>query len=259
MPNAIITGGSAGLGKALAAALADRGWHVVITGRTADRLAATAHELSRTGRVAAVPGDVADPGHRRELAGSVAARGSLDLLVNNASVLGPTPLRPLIDLSPAAIDEVFAVNVTGPTELTTALLPSLRAAHGAVLNISSDAAVEHYPQWGAYGASKAALDHLTLTLAAENPDICWYAVDPGDMRTALQQAAFPGEDISDRTEPAAVVPALLALIDRRPPNGRYRAADIAAPTEIDPGPTVAPAIAASVAVPAAASDAATGR
>ncbi|WP_447155760.1 SDR family NAD(P)-dependent oxidoreductase [Nakamurella sp. GG22] len=261
MPSAVITGGSAGLGKALAAVLAERGWDLIITGRRADRLAAVARELSGgdlsgtdlsgtdlsgAGRVTAVAGDVADAAHRRDVAAAAATRGSLDLLVNNASILGPTPLLPVTGLSPAAIDEVFAVNVTGPVALSTALLPLLRTANGAVLNISSDAAVEHYPRWGAYGASKAALDHLTLTLAVENPETSWYAVDPGDMRTDLQQAAFRGEDISDRTDPADVVTALLALLDRRPPSGRYRAADFMRanpddPSRIDSAPSVAAA------------------
>lgn len=225
MPSAVITGGSAGLGKALAAVLAGRGWDLIITGRRADLLTAVARELSGVGRVAAVPGDIADATHRHELIATVAAQGSLDLLVNNASILGPTPLLPLTGLSPAAIHEVLAVNVIGPTMLTTGLLPWIRAATGAVLNISSDAAVDHYPRWGAYGASKAALDHLTGTIAAENPDISCYAVDPGDMRTDLQQAAFPAEDIGDRADPAEVAPALLALLDRRPPSGRYLVAD----------------------------------
>ncbi len=239
MPSAVITGGSAGLGRALAAVLAGRGWDLTITGRRAGLLAAVARELSGAGDVTAVAGDVADPAHRHDVVAAAAASGSLDLLVNNASILGPTPLLPLTGLSPAAIDEVFAVNVTGPAALSTALLPWLRTANGAVLNISSDAAVEHYPQWGAYGASKAALDHLTLTLAVENPEISWYAVDPGDMRTDLQQAAFPGEDIGDRADPASVVPALLAFLDRRPPSGRYRAADMAEPARMDPPATVA--------------------
>ena len=120
------------------------------------------------------------------------------------------------------------MNVIAPFALTAALLPALSAARGVVLDISSDAGVEHYPDWGGYGASKAALDHLTITFGVENLDIACYAVDPGDMRTDMQQAAFPGEDISDRTAPSAVVPALLGLISSRPPSGRYRAADIAA-------------------------------
>lgn len=241
MPTAVITGGSAGLGSALATALAARGWDLIITGRRADLLKAGARSLSGGGSVAAVAGDIADAVHRRELVGTVAAHGSLDLVVNNASILGPTPLAPLTGIPPQAIREVFEVNVIGPTALTTALLPWLRTGKGAVVNISSDAAVEHYPQWGAYGASKAALDHRTLTLAAENPEIACYAVDPGDMRTALQQAAFPGEDISDRTDPAAVAPAFLALLDRRPPSGRYRAADFSGPPLTDPTQAVAAA------------------
>ena len=238
MPTALITGGSAGLGRALATALADRGWRLLLTGRDADRLQAVADTLAGTApsrttgsgspSVTAVRGDIADPHHRAELVARVGGAGSLDLLVNNASSLGPTPLRPLRDLSPDDVDGVLAVNVTGPFALTAALLPALTIARGTVIGISSDAAVEHYPGWGAYGASKAALDHLTLTFGVENPDIACYAVDPGDMRTGMQQAAFPGEDISDRRAPAEVVPALLQLIASRPPGGRYRVGDNAA-------------------------------
>ena len=176
-----------------------------------------------------IAGDVADPGHRARLVAAINQIGALDLLVNNASTLGPTPLRPLADLSPADLADVLAVNVIAPFALTAALLPALSAAARGVLDISSDAAVEHYPGWGGYGASKAALDHLTLTFGVENLDIACYAVDPGDMRTAMQQAAFPGEDISDRTAPVGGGPRAARPDQRRPPSGRYRAADLAAP------------------------------
>ncbi|NUS40761.1 MAG: SDR family NAD(P)-dependent oxidoreductase, partial [Terrabacter sp.] len=152
----------------------------------------------------------------------------LDLLVNNASTLGPIPLRRVVELTTEELANVFAVNVLAPHALLRELLPSLAAADGAVLDVSSDAAVEHYEAWGGYGASKAALDHLTLTLAVEAPGIRAWSVDPGDMRTAMHQAAFPGEDISDRPLPDQVaVPALLALLDARLPSGRYRAVEIA--------------------------------
>jgi NAD(P)-dependent dehydrogenase (short-subunit alcohol dehydrogenase family) len=227
MPTALITGSSAGLGRALAAALAARGWDLVLTARGHSALADVSRTLTaRTSpggaAVHAVAGDVADPGHRAELVRQIRRRGNLDLLVNNASTLGPTPLRPLSDWQPDELDDVLRVNFTGPFALTSALLPALAAARGTVLSISSDAAVEHYPGWGGYGASKAALDHLTLTFGVENLDIACYAVDPGDMQTAMQQAAFPGEDISDRRRPEEVVPILLDLITARPGSGRYR-------------------------------------
>ncbi|MET0862885.1 MAG: SDR family oxidoreductase [Nakamurella sp.] len=227
MPTALITGASAGLGRAIATALAARGWHLVINARGRSALADVGDTLSVVtsalgGSVRMVAGDIADPIHRAELIGRIGPAGSLDLLVNNASTLGPTPLRPLADWEPDDLDDVLRVNFTAPFALTTALLPALAAANGVVLSISSDAAVEHYQGWGGYGASKAALDHLTLTLGVENLDITCYAVDPGDMRTAMQQAAFPTEDISDRRRPADIVPALLELIDGRPTGGRYR-------------------------------------
>jgi NAD(P)-dependent dehydrogenase (short-subunit alcohol dehydrogenase family) len=227
MPTALITGASAGLGRALAAALSARGWDLVITARGGSALTDVSRALNKDpsadgASVAAVCGDVADPGHRAELVRHISRIGRLDLLVNNASSLGPTPLRPLAGWHPNELDDVFRINVSAPFALTTALLPALAAANGIVLSISSDAAVEHYPSWGGYGASKAALDHLTLTFGVENLDIACYAVDPGDMRTAMQQAAFPGEDIGDRRLPADVVPGLLDLITARPASGRYR-------------------------------------
>ena len=242
MPTALITGGTAGLGLALATQLAVREWRLIVTGRDTERLASAAAVLRQHGptfAVTAIPGDIADPDHRAQLVAQVNRWGSLDLLVNNASNLGPTPLRPLRAMSSGQLDGVLAINVTGPFALTAALLPALARANGAVVAISSDAAVEHYPQWGAYGASKAALDHLTLTFGIENLDIGCYAVDPGDMQTQMQQDAFPGEDISDRREPADVVPAFLDLITRRPPSGRYRAGDgVAVPAGVGPGSSV---------------------
>jgi NAD(P)-dependent dehydrogenase (short-subunit alcohol dehydrogenase family) len=206
--------------------LLSSGWRVVVDARRADHLAA-----ALPGAVV-VPGDVTDPAHRDALASAVSGLAPtdaqrLDLLVNNASDLGPSPLPGLADVPLAAVRRVYETNVLAPLALTQVFLPLLRASHGAVLNISSDAAVEAYAGWGAYGSSKAALDQLTAVLAAEEPGLAVYSVDPGDMRTEMHQAAFPGEDISDRPAPEAVVPALLRLIATRPPSGRVRAADLA--------------------------------
>ncbi len=223
---ALVTGASRGLGHALTAALNDRGWHLVVDGRDPARLAAAVAALPRPDLVTALAGDVADPGHRAALAAAVPGR--LDALVNNASDLGPSPLPRLADLAPAALARVLAVNTVAPLALVQAVLPALRAAGGRVLDVSSDAAVEAYPGWGGYGASKAALDHLSAVLAVEEPALRVYAVDPGDMRTDMHQAAFPGEDIGDRPEPESVVPALLRLLEDDLPSGRYRAADLPA-------------------------------
>jgi NAD(P)-dependent dehydrogenase (short-subunit alcohol dehydrogenase family) len=227
-PIALITGGGRGLGLALARGLLSNGWRVVTDARRAGHLAA-----ALPGAVV-VPGDVTDPAHREalaemvgELSSAAGAPGRLDLLVNNASDLGPSPLPRLDDVPLAAARNVFETNVLAPLALTQQFLPALRAAGGIVVNVSSDAAVEAYEGWGAYGAAKAALDQLSAVLAAEEPELAVYAVDPGDMRTEMHQAAFPGEDISDRQEPEAVVPALLRLIATRPPSGRIRAADFA--------------------------------
>ena len=219
-PTALVTGAGRGLGRALARAQLSGGWSVVADARRAGHLAA-----ALPGAVV-VPGDVTDPAHRDALASAVRGLGRLDLLVNNASDLGPSPLPRLADVPLAAASRVLEVNVLAPLALTQLFLPLLRASRGTVMNISSDAAVEAYEGWGAYGSSKAALDQLTAVLAAEEPDLAVYAVDPGDLRTAMHQAAFPGEDISDRPEPATVVPAYLELILSDRPSGRYRAADL---------------------------------
>jgi NAD(P)-dependent dehydrogenase (short-subunit alcohol dehydrogenase family) len=223
---ALITGASRGLGRALATALADRGWRLVVDGRDAERLATAVAASSRPDCITAFPGDVADPRHRAALADAVGPH--LDLLVNNASELGPSPLPRLADLRTEDLQRVFGVNVVAPLALVQALLPALRAAGGTVVDLSSDAAVEAYAGWGGYGASKAALDQLTAVLAVENPELRVYAVDPGDMATEMHQAAFPGEDISDRPAPETVAPALLALLEGHLPSGRYRAADVVA-------------------------------
>ena len=224
---AIVTGGSKGFGRALTAALLDRGWTVVADARRAEDLAATAAALNSS-RLIAVPGDVTDPAHRAALIVAAMDAGPLRLLVNNARRLGPSPQPALADYLAAELRDVYTTNVFAPLALTQAALPALTANDGVVVNLSSDAAVEPYEGWGGYGSSKAALDHLTAILAAENPGIGVYAFDPGDMRTEMHQAAFPGEDISDRAEPESVVPALLRLLDTRPAAGRYRASDLLA-------------------------------
>jgi NAD(P)-dependent dehydrogenase (short-subunit alcohol dehydrogenase family) len=219
MPIALITGASKGLGRALARALAERGWTLVLDARGAAALEAVAQDLPDA---VAVPGDVTNPRHRKALAAAVAERGRLSLLVNNASYLGPSPMPSLAEYPLDEFAWVYEVDVIAPLALIQQALP-LFAEHAAVLNISSDAAVEPYAGWGGYGSAKAALDHLGAILAAEHAELSVYAVDPGDMRTEMHQAAFPGEDISDRPEPETVVPGLLRLLDERPPSGRYRA------------------------------------
>lgn len=224
MPTALITGASRGLGHALARSLAGRGWRLILDARDGGALERAVDRLGAVTDVTIVPGDIADAEHRAVLAASVP--GGLDLLVHNASDLGPSPLPALADLPPQAFEAVLRTNVVAPLALTQLLLPALQAASGTILAITSDAAVEAYPGWGGYGASKAALEQLIAVLGVEQPELAVHAVDPGDMRTAMHQAAFPGEDISDRPEPATVVPGLLRLIDERPPSGRYRAADL---------------------------------
>jgi NAD(P)-dependent dehydrogenase (short-subunit alcohol dehydrogenase family) len=230
MRTALITGASRGLGRALAADLAVAGWRVVADARTAADLSAVA---GATPGLVPVPGDLTDPAHRRELA--AAAGDRLELLVLNASSLGQTPLPPLAAYDLDALRAVLDVNVVASLALVQAVLPALRGAGGRVVAVSSDAAVEGYPGWGGYGASKAALDQLARVLAAEEPALRVYAVDPGDMRTRMQAEAFPGEDISDRPEPETVVPALRRLVDGDLPSGRYRAADLAAAAPVGAG------------------------
>jgi len=225
---AIVTGGSQGFGLALSRELVQRGWRVVVDARDGERLAAARAATTSGQHLTAVVGDVVDPAHQQELVDTARASGGLDLLVHNASALGPSPQPPLASYPPADLQRVFAVNVLAPIALTQRALPLLsRSAAPTVVTLSSDAAVEAYAGWGGYGASKAALDQVAAVLAVEHPDLRVYAFDPGDMRTAMQQQAFPGEDISDRPEPGAVVPALLRLLEQRPPSGRHRAADVA--------------------------------
>lgn len=225
-PVALLTGASRGFGLALARELDARGWWLILDARTAADLNAVAAELPDA---VAIRGDVTDPLHREALAAAIDVFGGLDLLVNNASDLGPTPLPPLGDYPLAALRRVYETNVLAPLALSQLLLPALRTRRGIIVNVSSDAAVEAYEGWGGYGSSKAALDQIGRVLAVENPELTVYGFDPGDMRTAMHQAAFPGEDISDRPEPETVVPTLLRLVSERLPSGRFRAADLAAP------------------------------
>ncbi len=224
MPTAIVTGASRGLGLALADALADRGWRLVVDARDGVALEQAAAALRDRAEVVALAGDVTDPWHRHALLAAV--DGPLDLLVNNASTLGESPLPPLARYPLDALEQVYRVNVLAPLALTQLALPRL-AERARVLNLSSDAAVEAYEGWGGYGSSKAALDHLGAVLAAEHPGLRVYAVDPGDMNTRMHQEAFPGEDISDRPDPSASVPGLLALIEGDLPSGRYAARALA--------------------------------
>jgi NAD(P)-dependent dehydrogenase (short-subunit alcohol dehydrogenase family) len=225
MPStALITGASRGLGLALARALAERGWRLVIDARGAAGLEAARRELAALTDVTAIAGDVGDDSHRAALVD--AAGGHIDVLVNNASILGPSPQPALADYPLATLEDVVRVNVLAPLALVQAALPSLQSG-ARVVNVTSDAAVEAYEGWGGYGSSKAMLDHLTRVLAVEQPALQVYAFDPGDMNTTLHQAAFPGEDISDRPPPEDSVPALLELIEGELPSGRYRAADLA--------------------------------
>ncbi len=228
MSTALITGASRGLGQQIALALARRGWHLVVDARGNEPLRATAEMLlaAGAGSVHPLSGSVADPSHRDELVAAVDGRGELDALVNNASLLGPSPMPALADYPIDALEQVYAVNVVAPIALTQRLLPPLLDAAGRVVNISSDAAVKPYDHWGGYGSSKAALDQATAILAAELPGLHVYALDPGDMRTQMHQDAFPDEDISDRPLPVTVVPAVLRLLDDELASGRYRAVDL---------------------------------
>jgi NAD(P)-dependent dehydrogenase (short-subunit alcohol dehydrogenase family) len=232
-PTALITGASRGLGRALAAGLAREGFDLIIDARDRAALGAPAGALRAAGpaaqrpgsrAVTAIPGDVTDPLHRSALVD--AAGGRLDLLVNNAGTLGASPLPALADYPVAELRAAFEANVIAPIALTQLALPLLRASGGAVLNITSDAAVEAYAGWGGYGAAKAALEQASNVLAAEELAVRVWWADPGDLRTDMHQAAFPGEDISDRPEPASVVPAFVRLVTERLPSGRYRASHL---------------------------------
>ncbi|HET6867804.1 MAG TPA: SDR family oxidoreductase [Solirubrobacteraceae bacterium] len=228
MPLAIITGSSRGLGFALARALADRGWALILDARGGAELERAARELGAITEVVALPGDVADDWHRGALV--EAAGEKVDLLVNNASLLGPSPQPPLGRYPLDTLERVYQVNVLAPLALTQLVLPRMTDG-GAIVNVSSDAAIEPYAGWGGYGSSKAALDQLSAILAEEHPTLRIYSVDPGDMRTRMHQEAFPGEDISDIPPPEASVPGLLSLIEGELPSGRYLARELT-PAEI---------------------------
>ncbi|HWD53991.1 MAG TPA: SDR family oxidoreductase [Acidimicrobiales bacterium] len=231
MSVAIVTGASRGLGQALATGLVRTGWSVVIDGRdrrtlddAADRIRAHATDGAR---VVALAGDITDADHRQELTGAASELGGLDLLVNNAGTLGASPLPSLADYPLDELRVAFEINVVAPLGLVQDALPLLLdSTHPRVLDVTSDAGVEAYEGWGGYGAGKAALEHLGAVLAVEFPTLTVWSVDPGDLRTVMHQAAFPGEDISDRPEPATVVPGFLDLIESARPSGRYRAAEL---------------------------------
>ena len=233
---AIITGASRGLGLALARDLAGKGWRLVLDARGGEALTRVGAELGRRTTVVTITGDVVDESHRHRLVAEAARLGRLELLVNNASVLGPSPQPVLADYPLDELRHVYEVNVVAPLRLVQLALPLLEAAGGGVVNVTSDAAREPYAGWGGYGSSKAALEQLSNVLAAEHPDLHVLWVDPGDMRTDLHQAAFPGEDISDRPPPEASVPGLLALLGRDTPSGRYRVDEVSeeavAPNEL---------------------------
>jgi NAD(P)-dependent dehydrogenase (short-subunit alcohol dehydrogenase family) len=224
-PVALITGASRGLGLALARSLASDGWRLILDARGASALEQARRELASRTEVIALPGDVADPQHRRALAEAAASLGGLEALVNNASLLGPSPQPELLDYPLDVFEVVYRANVFAPLGIIQALREQLKPG-AAIVNVTSDAGVEAYPGWGGYGSSKAALEHLSAILAAENPTWRVYWVDPGDMRTQMQQEAFPGEDIGDRPPPEESVPGFRALLDGSLPSGRYQAREL---------------------------------
>jgi NAD(P)-dependent dehydrogenase (short-subunit alcohol dehydrogenase family) len=231
---ALVTGASRGLGLALSRALAARGWNLIITARDAERLREVRDELAVLTHVAAIAGDVVDPTHRQSLA--VLARGhmGLDALVNNAGALGATPRPGLLDYPLDILVEVYLANVFAPLGMLQALYAELKPG-ARIVNVTSDAAVNAYPGWGGYGSSKAALEQLSAVFAVEHPELRVYQVDPGDMRTDMHQAAFPGEDISDRPLPDERVPALVALLEGEWPSGRYEASALLPERVVAPG------------------------
>jgi NAD(P)-dependent dehydrogenase (short-subunit alcohol dehydrogenase family) len=224
---ALITGASRGLGLALARTLAKEGWTLIIDARGEEALQSARAEISRYTRVVAIPGDVTDPEHREDLAGAAREAGGVDALVNNASILGPSPQPDLLDYPLDMFEQVYRTNVVSPLALIQALNNELKP-QARIINVTSDAAVEPYEGWGGYGSSKAALEQLSNILAAENPGLRVYRVDPGDMRTRMHQEAFPEEDISDRPLPEESVPAFIELLTGNLPSGRYDARALAA-------------------------------
>ncbi len=222
---ALITGASRGLGLALARALAHRQWNLIIDARGETALEKARQELSAWTTVTAVSGDITSPAHRQALAVTSRALGGLDVVVNNASILGPSPQPVLLDYPLEVLEQVYRTNVFAPLGLLQTVRHLLKPA-AKIIHVSSDAAVQAYEGWGGYGSAKAALEHLTAIFAAENPAYHVYWVDPGDMQTQMHQEAFPGEDISDRPLPETSVPGFLALIDGEWENGRYQAREI---------------------------------
>jgi NAD(P)-dependent dehydrogenase (short-subunit alcohol dehydrogenase family) len=223
---ALITGASRGLGLALARGLASRGWNLILTARDPERLRAVRDELATLTHVAVLAGDVIDPKHREALAVLARGHAGLDAVINNAGILGPSPQPQLLDYPLEALVEVFLANVLAPLAVIQELHHELKPG-ARIINVTSDAAVNAYPSWGGYGASKAALEQLSAVLAAENPDVRVYCVDPGDMRTDMHQAAYPGEDISDRPLPETKVPGFVAVLEGDLPSGRYVASELA--------------------------------
>jgi NAD(P)-dependent dehydrogenase (short-subunit alcohol dehydrogenase family) len=224
---AIITGASRGLGLALARTLAGEGWTLIIDARSKEALESARAELAGYTHVIAIPGDVTDPEHREDLVEAAREVGGVDALVNNASILGPSPQPELLDYPLDVFEQVYRNNVVAPLALVQALHSELKS-QARIINVTSDAAVEPYEGWGGYGSSKAALEQLSNILAAENPGLHVYRVDPGDMQTQMHQEAFPDEDISDRPLPEESVPGFLELLTGALPSGRYEARALAA-------------------------------
>lgn len=222
---ALITGASRGLGLALARALAEYGWQLIIDGRYAAVLGIVQGELAQLTKIVAIPGSVADIDHLKAISGAARDMGGLDAVVNNAGILGPSPQPDLLDYPLEVLEEVFRINTIAPLGVLQAVRDYLKPG-ARIINITSDAGVNPYPGWGGYGSSKAALEQLSAIMAEENPGWKVYWVDPGDMRTQMQQEAFPGEDISDRPLPKESVPGLLALLNEDHPSGRYIAKEI---------------------------------
>lgn len=223
---ALITGASRGLGLALARTLADQRWTLIIDARSGDEIERAGRELGGSSRVIALAGDIADAGHRAGLARAVHDEGGVDAVINNASSLGPSPLPSLFEYPLDALEDVYRVNVVAQLGVLQAVRDDLKPG-ARIVNVTSDAAVEPYEGWGGYGSSKAALEQISAVLATERPDLRVYWVDPGDMRTRMQQDAFPGEDISDRPPPEESVPGFQQLLEGDLPSGRYAARDLA--------------------------------
>jgi NAD(P)-dependent dehydrogenase (short-subunit alcohol dehydrogenase family) len=225
---ALITGASRGLGLALARGLAARGWNLILTARDATRLRTVRDELAARTHVAAIPGDVTDPAHRAALAVLARGHAGLDAVINNAGALGPSPQPALLEYPLDILRHVLETNVIAPLGVLQAVRDALKPG-ARLVNVTSDAAVNAYQGWGGYSASKAALEQLSAVLAAEDPSLRVYWVDPGDLRTDMHQAAYPGEDISDRPLPEVRVPAFVTLLEGDLPSGRYVAASLGPP------------------------------